>query len=143
MRRTGHSLIELLLVLAIAAILTGVAAAPLGHARDVLAVRAARDEIVSLAALARSTAVMTGGARLVIDVPAGTAWVETPAGAPVGEVHYPGARHRVSFAAASSPLHIRYDGLGIGRMTNTVLHVRSGRVTGTLTVSAYGRVRQS
>ncbi|HEX6135803.1 MAG TPA: type II secretion system protein [Longimicrobiales bacterium] len=143
MNPDGHSLIELLLALSIAGILAGLAAPPLGHARDVLAVRAARAEIVSLAAVARSTAILTGGATLVIDVSAGSAWVEAPAGVRIGDVQHPGSRHGVSLTAQSPRLSLRYDGLGIGRMTNAVLRVRSGRVTGTLTVSAYGRVRQS
>ena len=143
MTRHGHSLLELTLVLVIVAILTGLAAAPLGHARDVLAVRAARAEVVSLAAVARSTAIMTGGAALMVDVGGGRVWIETASGARVGDVQHVGSRHGVLLQAARPTLSVRYDGLGIGRLGNAVLRVRRGVVTGTVTVSAYGRVRQS
>jgi hypothetical protein len=38
-------------------------------------------------------------------------------------------------------VRIRFDGLGIGRLANTVLRVERRNVSATVTVSAYGRVR--
>lgn len=143
MTRHGHSLIELTFLLMVIALLLGVAVAPIRHTRDVLAVRAARSEIAGLVAVTRSTAIMTGGATLVVDVEAGSAWIEHAAGLRTGDVQHIGARHGVSLTASRPVLSLRYDALGIGRMSNAVVHVRSGSVRGTVTVSAYGRVRQS
>lgn len=143
MTRHGYSLIELTFVLMVTMLLLGVAVAPVRHARDVLAVRAARSEIAALLAVTRSTAIMTGGATLVVDVAAGSAWIEHGAGTRMGDVQHIGARHGVSLGANRALLSIRYDGLGIGRMSNAVVHLKSGSVRGTITVSAYGRVRQS
>lgn len=143
MIKPGYSLIELTFVLMLSALLLGIAVAPIGHARDVLSVRAARADIAALLAATRSTAIMAGGAVLVIDVAEGAAWIEQGSGIRIGDVHPIAARHGVRLAAASPVLNIRYDALGIGRMTNAVMRVKRGSVTGTLTISAYGRVRQS
>jgi Tfp pilus assembly protein FimT len=143
MSRRGYSLIELTFVLMLATLVLAVAVAPVRHARDVFAVRAARSEIAALVALTRSTAIMTGGATLVVDMDAGTAWMEQGDGTRVGDVQHIAARHGVELAANRSVLNLRYDALGIGRMTSAVLRVRSGSVTGTITISAYGRARAS
>lgn len=143
MTRPGYSLIELTFVLMLSALLLGVAVAPVRHARDVLAVRAARSEIAALVALTRSTAIRAGGATLVVDIDGGSAWIEGGAGTRVGDVRHIGARHGVSLVANRPILSIRYDALGVGRMSNAVVHLTSGSVRGTITVSAYGRVRQS
>lgn len=139
----GYTLIEVVFVLMLMALLFGIAIAPITHARDVLAVRAARGDLTMLLAVTRQTAIKTGGATLVIAVDSGSAWIEYAPGSVVGDVQNIAARHGVRLTARSPVLNIRYDALGIGRMTNTVVRVRSGSVTGTITISAYGRVRQS
>lgn len=139
----GYSLIELTFVLMLSTLLLGLAAAPIGHARDVMSVRAARGDLASLLALTRATAVMTGGATLVVDIDAGSAWIEQAPGIRVGDVQHIAERHNVQLGAGSPLLSIRYDALGIGRMSNATLRVKRGSITGTLTISAYGRVRQS
>jgi prepilin-type N-terminal cleavage/methylation domain-containing protein len=142
--RSGHTLIELALALAIAAVIAGAAAIPTGRARSSLAVHAARSELTALAALARSTAIASGGAALLIDVPCGCAWIElTGSGTRVDDVHHVAERHGVRLAAARTRVTVRYDALGIGRLANAVVQISSGAATGTLTISAYGRVRQS
>lgn len=143
MNRHGYTLIEILLVLTLGTLLLAITVAPVRHARDVLAVRAARSDIAALVAVTRSTAIMTGGATLVLDVHAGTAWIEHGNGMRVGDVQHITARHHVALTANHPTLNLRYDALGIGRMTNAVLHVTSGSVTGTITISAYGRARLS
>jgi prepilin-type N-terminal cleavage/methylation domain-containing protein len=142
-KQNGYSLIELTIVMMLTALLLGMATAPIGHARDVMSVRAARGDLASLLALTRATAVMTGGAALVVDVAAGAAWIEQSPGLRVGDVQHIGARHDVLLTASSSRINIRYDALGIGRMSNATVRVKRGSITGTITISAYGRVRQS
>lgn len=143
MNRRGYTLIELALVLAVIGVAAGVVVGPAGHVRDVLAVRSARAELSGLTAIARSTAILTGGAALVVDIPDGSASIQTLSGERVGDVRDIAARHGVSLEASSSLVRIRYDALGIGRMANAVIRIRAGNVTGTITVSTYGRVRQS
>lgn len=139
----GYSLIELTFVLMLTTILLGIAVAPISHARDVLAVRAARSDLSALLAVTRQTAIAAGGATLVIAVDSGQAWIERAPGNVVGDVQHIAERHGVQLTATSPVLNIRYDALGIGRLTNAVVRVKSGSVIGTVTVSAYGRVRQS
>lgn len=141
--RPGYTLIELSFVLMLSALLLAVAVAPMRHARSVLAVRAARADLAALLAVTRSTAIAAGGAALVVDVAAGSAWIESVPGVRVGDVQHLAARHHVALTGASPLLVVRYDALGIGRISNAVVRVRSGSVTGTITISAYGRVRQS
>jgi Tfp pilus assembly protein FimT len=143
MKTPGYSLIEITFVLMLSTLLLAVAVAPVSHARDVMAVRAARGDIAALLAVTRSTAITTGGATLVIAVDSGTAWIERGGGARIGDVQHIAARHGVELTAARSTISIRYDALGIGRMSNATIRVKSGSVTGTITVSSYGRVRQS
>lgn len=143
MNRRGYTVIELLLVLMLGTLLLAITVAPVRHARSVLAVRAARSDIAALIAVTRSTAIMTGGATLVVDVSAGTAWIEQGSGVRVGDIQHITARHRVALTASRPVLNLRYDALGIGRMNNAVVHVTSGSVTGTVTISAYGRARLS
>jgi prepilin-type N-terminal cleavage/methylation domain-containing protein len=143
MNRRGYTVIELLLVLMLGTLLLAITVAPVRHARDVFAVRAARSDIAALIAVTRSTAIMTGGATLVVDVSAGTAWIEQGSGVRVGDVQHITVRHRVALTASRPVLNLRYDALGIGRMNNAVVHVTSGSVTGTVTISAYGRARLS
>jgi Tfp pilus assembly protein FimT len=140
--RPAYSLIELTFVLMLTAILTGIVAAPMAHTRDVLAVRGARTELAALVAVTRSTAIAGGGATLIIDIGAGTAWIER-SGARVGDVQHIAERHGVELTSNRVRLDLRYDALGIGRMSNAVVRVVSGRVTGTITISAYGRARLS
>jgi prepilin-type N-terminal cleavage/methylation domain-containing protein len=140
--RAGYSLIELVFVLMLMAILLGIVTAPVARMRDVLAVRGARSELAALVAVTRSTAIAAGGATLVVDVEAGSAWIES-GGARVGDVQHIAGRHHVELTSSRARLSLRYDALGIGRMSNAVVRVKSGGVTGTITISAYGRVRES
>ena len=141
--RNGSSLLELALYIALLTILFSLAAPAFAHARDVLAVRAARDAIVAASARARSHAVLHGGATLRVDAAAGTLRITTQDLA-VSELTDVGATLAVRIhlentqaTAASLP----FDALGIGRIANRTITVARGRVTGGVTFSAYGRPR--
>jgi hypothetical protein len=95
-------------------------------------------------ARARSAAVARGGAALVVDLAGARFWVEAAAGEVVGvpvdlAEHY-GVRVAVDGAPAER-ITLRFDGLGIGRITNRTFHLRRGRAEAHLTLSAYGRPR--
>jgi type II secretory pathway pseudopilin PulG len=138
----GYTLVELALVLLLATMLLVAATPSLLNARDVVAVRAARAELIAAAATARSAAVLNGGAMLLIDVASARVWIETDGGILIGEIRDLRSRHGVSCEADRAvPIRVRYDALGIGRLANTTVRLRRGTVLAVITVSAYGRVR--
>jgi prepilin-type N-terminal cleavage/methylation domain-containing protein len=140
--RHGHTLLELVTVLAILAILAGSAAPTAARWRDAAAVTAARDEVVTRLAWTRMAAASHGGARLVLDVAGGVYRVELADGrvAHHADLH---ARHRVTvLAGTADSLDLRFDGLGIGRMTGRTIQFQRGRVVAGLTISPYGRFRR-
>lgn len=140
--RSAFTLIELTLVLAILAALAAVATPLLGHGRRVLSVHNAATELAGLIALTRATAIATGGATLVIDLGTGTAAIESAAGLRSGDPQPIAPRHGVTLAAdRTSPLRIRYDALGIGRLAATTIRIASDDVRATVIISSYGRVR--
>lgn len=139
--RSGTTLLELLFALIITTIVATMALPSLLHARRVLAVRAARAEVAAALASARSAAVLNGGAALHIDTARGVVWLESSDGVRIGDARPIAARHGVALEAERTPLVIRYDALGIGRLANATVRVRRGDVVAALTISAYGRVR--
>ena len=138
----GYTLTELTLVLLLLSLIAALAFPTLLHARHVIAVNAARRELAASIAVARSTAIVAGGASVVIDLMTGEVRVETATGATIGEPRLLRASHGVALTAdRASPVVLRFDALGIGRLTNATVHVLRGGVRASLTVSAYGRVR--
>jgi type II secretory pathway pseudopilin PulG len=141
--RTAHTLLELAIVLTLIGAAAAAAAGPLHGARDQVAVAAARRELAAMVAATRSVAIMAGGARLLIDLPAATVWIETASGVHPGWLRDFGDRYGVTMAASRTQrLELRFDGLGVGRMTSATMQVRRGRAVSELVVSSYGRVRQ-
>jgi prepilin-type N-terminal cleavage/methylation domain-containing protein len=140
--RAGFSIVELALVLLILGIIAGIAVPASARARDRVAVGSARAELAAAVATARSMAIVAGGATLVIDGPGAVAWIETAARRSPAH-HDVGARYGVTLQTArDQPVSLRFDALGIGRMTATTVRVRRGGSEASLVVSAYGRVRQ-
>lgn len=140
--RAGFSLIELITATIILAVMAGIAVPPMVRARDAIAVRSARAELAAAVATARSTAVLTGGASMIIDVPNDVAWIDAPAFR--GPLRYDvGLRYGVTLRSArDAPVTLRFDALGIGRMTSSTVRIRRGTSEVALVISAYGRVRQ-
>jgi prepilin-type N-terminal cleavage/methylation domain-containing protein len=140
--RRGFTLLELVLVLLVLGTITTLVVPRFGHARDVVAVRAARAELAAAFAVARVTAIRSGGAAIVIDVASGDVWVETAAGLRLPADYPLGHRYGVTLSCdRTSPVVLRYDALGLGRLTNAVIRVQRRGVRASLTISSYGRVR--
>ena len=141
--RNGSSLLELALYIALLTIIVTLAAPPFAFARDVLAVRAARDALVAASARTRSHAVSHGGASLRIDTSAGTVMISTQDQAVSDLTDLTSAsRIRIRFDnTQASVATLPYDALGIGRLANRTITISRGRVTGGVTFSAYGRAR--
>jgi Tfp pilus assembly protein FimT len=142
--RVGTTLLELALVLSILGVLFGLAYPTLRHGLDVVAVQGARDALGSGVARTRTAAVSRGGATLMLDLRDARFWVESTSGdtvgAPVDLAARYGARLDVDGAPADR-VALRFDGLGIGRVTNRTFQLRRGRAIARLTLSAYGRPR--
>jgi prepilin-type N-terminal cleavage/methylation domain-containing protein len=141
--RPGFTLLELVLALAILGVLAGISWTASARARHQFAVRNARAELAAAVAVTRSTAILAGGATLVIDVPHARAWIETAGGLRDPHPYDLAARHGVSLHTPRGlPLALRYDALGIGRMANATVTVRRGTEQAAFVVSSYGRVRR-
>jgi type II secretory pathway pseudopilin PulG len=140
--RSGFSLLELGLVLLVLGMLAALVVPPAGRARDGLAVRAARAELAGALAATRATAIRAGGAALLLDTESGDVWIETAAGVRLPTGYPLGARYGVQLTTdRTPPVALRFDALGIGRLTNASIRVQRGHAVAVLTVSAYGRVR--
>lgn len=142
-RSHGTTLVELTLALGILGLLIGLAAAPISRARDVFAVRAARDAIVAASSRARAYAVHHGGAELRVDAATGAITVSTRDAA-VTEVSRLPAEVAVQVklqGTTATVAIIPYDALGIGRLANRTISLQRGSTSGGVTFSAYGRPR--
>jgi prepilin-type N-terminal cleavage/methylation domain-containing protein len=139
----GVTLIELLAVMLLLAVLLGMSVPRFGRWRDAVAVGGARDELAARLAWTRIAAASQGGAALILDVPGGRYRVELADGARAVEADL-GARFGVvvETPGVQDSVVLRYDALGIGRMTGRTVQVRRGDAVAGLTVSPYGRYRR-
>jgi len=139
----GHTLIELALTLALLTILVGVAVRPLSDLRDLAAVLSAREQLIGVITEARATAVARGGARLDIVPDSGAVRISNR-GSTV-RVYFLGEfARRVAWELppARARLRLTFDPVGIGRFASATIRFRRGRVTRSVVVSTYGRVRR-
>ena len=140
--RTGYTLLEIAIVLTIAAIILLLAVPTLARGRDALAVRSARSDLANAVALARSTAIVAGGAQVIINAPAATVTVQTASGAVTRDTLFLRTMYGVTVESDGAvPTVLRFDALGIGRLANATVRVRRGGQMAALTVSSYGRVK--
>ncbi|MEQ8330238.1 MAG: prepilin-type N-terminal cleavage/methylation domain-containing protein [Longimicrobiales bacterium] len=140
--RTGHTLVELIVVLALLAV---GAAAVLPGARtwaDRAAVLGARESVAALVARARVEAVGRGGAAVHVAADSSIAWTLADGGvldrvdlADRFGIH-------VVLAGRRTATVLTYDALGVGRVASETLRFRRGGAEAALIVSGYGRVRR-
>lgn len=141
-RRAGFSIIELLIVLSLLSLLTGMVAPGAKHWHDGAATRAARDELAAALAWARLAAVAHGGTTVIVDPGSALLRVVAADGTERQAIDL-GGRWGVSLeTGGAAPAHIRYDPLGIGRVANHTIRVRRGTAIAGVTISAHGRVRR-
>lgn len=141
----GHTLPELLILLAVLAIAASMTAPRVSSGIDGFAVRAARDAAAAVLAQARALALARGSAVVVVDGAAGTVGLEAPAGRVAGDVVRLSALFHVEVdadGAAGSTVTLRFDALGIGRFANHTLRFHRGGAAAHLTLSSYGRPRR-
>lgn len=139
MRRTGSSLLEVAVVLALTGILLAIALPRLNHVRDAAAVRSALDEAASDFAAARQAAIARRRlVAVVVDTAAAAITVRSEGTILVA------SRFRLTYGVtlATNRDSAVYDGRGFGYgVSNLSLVMRRGAAADTLVVSRLGRVR--
>ena len=137
---SGYSLLELALVLVMAGILLLLATPALHHARDVFATRAARDYLITQLALARVLAPAHAGSEVRLDTAAAILAVRAGTREHVRTSLH--ERYGVALGLAGpESVALRFDGIGLGRMSSRTITLTRGSARAGLSISAYGRAR--
>jgi len=137
---SGFTILELLLVVTIIGILTGVAIPRTRYALDRIAVSNAASDATGLLELARHLG-MTRGERVSVDIDSAPARLTLRAGVDTIRQRDETAIHGVRFAPNHSPVVYSQLGMGFG-VSNLTLIVTRGSAAETVTVSRLGRVRR-
>lgn len=140
--RSGYTLLELVLVLAILAILLAAAGPRARAIQDRIAVRAARETVVGLFVRARAEALIRGGAEIAAWEDPSRMQLIFPHG--TDESLDLGGRFavRLEIGGPAADAIVRFDGLGIGRVASRTFRFQRGQSAANLTVSSFGRVRR-
>lgn len=139
--RRGTTLVELTTALILVGLLTSVAL-PVGRGlADRMAVVAAREAVAGLLAEARTRALAHGGATVTLAAAPFRVWYRA-ADEPGAPVHLERDLGVTVVVGRPLPHHIRFDGLGLGRVASTTLRFRRGGAEAGLALSSYGRVRR-
>jgi prepilin-type N-terminal cleavage/methylation domain-containing protein len=140
--RRGLTLAELMVVLAILAMVMAVTLPRLAGVRDWIAVDAAAQEVTAAISVARSAAVMQGTRSRTV-IAADSLRIDRWQGDSWGDLQrWPGPdRHRVALEV-SNPVVV-FDPIGLASgLSNTKVVLRRGTHVATLTVSRLGRVKR-
>lgn len=136
----GFTLLELVVAVALAALVLGAGLPAARRSVDRMAVVGAREALVGMVVRARSEAVARGGAVLVLDAAGATARVEA-AGEVVDALDVASAFGvHLDPGGTASEVRLAFDGLGIGRIASRTVKLRRGRAEAGIVVSSYGRV---
>jgi prepilin-type N-terminal cleavage/methylation domain-containing protein len=138
--RTAFTLLELLFVVTIIGVLTGVAIPKSRQLLDATAVHGAAGDAVNMLELARHTA-LTRGDRVSVDIDSAPARLTMRAGDDTLRMRNEGTIHGVHFAASRRSVVYSQLGMGFGG-SNLTLIVTRGIAAETVTVSRLGRVRR-
>lgn len=140
--RTGHTLVEICVVLILASLALSVAAPAGRHVRDGFAVIAAREALAGLIAEARGAAPAHGGGSVHIRSGPWRAWAQGGA-VPLRAVALWGDLGvSVSLSRGRTSLDLRFDALGLGQVASETIVLERGDIRRSLVVSGYGRVRR-
>jgi Tfp pilus assembly protein FimT len=137
--RRGYSLIQMLVVLAIVAILCGISIPRLGSARDQSAVRGAATQVATTFALARSAAVLRASRVAVVIDPASVT-LRVLADAETLHVRALRPEFGVTLEATRDSVAYGPTGRGYGAANSSII-LRRGSAADTVFVSRLGRVR--
>jgi Tfp pilus assembly protein FimT len=145
-KRTGASLTDLIVTLALLAIVLAIAVPRLQGARNAYATRAARDAAAAIVERARVLAAARGTARLIVELSAGTLALESPVGAPARTTLRVQAAFGVTLTVdghTAGRVLLDFNALGLGVIANRTLRFRRGGAESVLTLSMHGRGRRS
>jgi prepilin-type N-terminal cleavage/methylation domain-containing protein len=138
--RPGFTLLEILIVVTIVGLITGVALPRARALLDSIAVRAAVADAARTLELARHTA-MTRGARATVVIDSAPARVTLLSDGDTIRYRDETAMSGVRFHATRPTVVYNQLGMGVG-VSNLSLYISRGTVAETLTVSRLGRVRR-
>jgi len=140
--RRGLTLAELLVVLAILAVVTAVTLPRLAGFRDWIAVDTAAQEVITAIAVARSAAVMQGTRSRAV-IAADSLRIDRWSEGAWADVHrWPGPdRHGVTLEVSTPVVVFEPIGIAWG-LSNTTVVLRRGTRLATITVSRLGRVKR-
>ncbi|MFP3948620.1 MAG: Tfp pilus assembly protein FimT/FimU [Longimicrobiales bacterium] len=112
-------------------------------ARDRIAVRAAREAVIGFLSRARYHAVLRGGAEVLVSEPSQTVALTSAAG--VVETLHLSRDYGVELAieGGTTEVGLRFDGLGLGRVTSRTFLFRRGTAVSRVVLSSYGRARRA
>jgi prepilin-type N-terminal cleavage/methylation domain-containing protein len=138
----GHTLLELSVALALAAVAATSFLGATRGLRERAAVISAREALAGLFAEARVAAVASGGATVHVRSAPAEAWYEA-AGTERRRIRL-GRDEGVSVTLnrGRTASDLRYDPLGLGQVASETFRLRRGKAEATLVVSGYGRVRR-
>jgi len=140
--RRGLTLAELLVVLAILAVVTAVTLPRLAGFRDWIAVDTAAQEVITAIAVARSAAVMQGTRSRAV-IAADSLRIDRWSEGAWADLHrWPGPdRHGVTLEVSTPVVVFEPIGIAWG-LSNTTVVLRRGTHLATITVSRLGRVKR-
>jgi len=140
--RRGLTLAELLVVLAILAVVTAVTLPRLAGFRDWIAVDTAAQEVITAIAVARSAAVMQGTRSRAV-IAADSLRIDRWSEGAWADLHrWPGPdRHGVTLEVSTPVVVFEPIGIAWG-LSNTTVVLRRGTRLATITVSRLGRVKR-
>ena len=138
--RAAYTLLELLVVVTIIGVITGMAIPRTRHLLDSVAVRGAAGDAAAMLELARHLA-MARGDRVSVDIDSAPARLTMRVGSDTLRKRDEKAIHGVRFATTRSPVVYSQLGMGFG-VSNLTLVVTRGSAAETVTVSRLGRVRR-
>ena len=138
--RSGFTLVEIILVAAVAGMLVGLAMVPARRAMDRASVRAASDELMAALAIARQLAITRSDyLTATLDTVAGTITLESR-----GDTAYRRrveSLHAVTLSATRPTIRFAPNGLGYG-VSNLRIIARRRSAADTIFVSRTGRARR-
>lgn len=139
--RSGFTLLELTAALVLGGVLLTLATPAFRYAGDVIAVRAARDQLLQALTVARSLAPLHGGAEL--EVRSSDGRVQVVAAGRIQLVHRLHDDFRVTLGTSNGAalVTLRFDALGIGRMASQSIVLERGDARAGVSLSTYGRPR--
>ena len=138
----GFTLVEVACALLLLTVLLGLAAPRLRGLADRSAVAAAREAVAGAVGRARARALVHGGATLRLRSGPARARVEAPGAdtlrLALGEEY----GVRLHLARGRGETEIRFDALGLGRMSSETVALRRNGAEVRLVISGYGRIRR-